>query len=126
MNFPEELKYTTSHEWVKMIGDNAVEIGLTDYAQGELGDLVFVNLPEVDDEVISGDAFADVESVKAVSDVISPVNGVVTEVNEELLDTPEAINEAPYEAWFVRVGDADFGEKLMSAQDYEDYLKTLE
>lgn len=126
MNFPEELKYTTSHEWVKVIEDNVVEIGLTDYAQGELGDLVFVNLPEVDDEVVAGDAFADVESVKAVSDVISPVNGVVTEVNEELLDTPEAINEAPYEAWLVRVGDVDFGEKLMSAQEYEDYLKTLE
>lgn len=125
MNFPEELKYTESHEWVKLLEDNVVEIGLSDYAQGELGDLVFVNLPEVDDEVVAGEAFADVESVKAVSDVLSPVNGVVVEVNEELLDTPEAINEAPYDAWFARVGQAEVAEKLMTAAEYEEYLKTL-
>lgn len=125
MNFPEELKYTESHEWVRILEDNVVEIGLTDYAQGELGDLVFVNLPEVDDEVAAGEAFADVESVKAVSDVLSPVNGVVAEVNEELLDTPEAINEAPYDAWFVRVGQVEMAEKLMTSAEYEEYLKTL-
>ena len=85
MELRAELKYSKSHEWVKEDGDVCV-IGLTDYAQSELGDLVFINLPEVGDEVTVGEAFADVESVKAVSDVFSPVSGVVTEINEELLD----------------------------------------
>lgn len=92
MELRAELKYSKSHEWIKEDGDVSV-IGLTDYAQSELGDLVFINLPEVGDEVTVGEAFADVESVKAVSDVFSPVSGVVTEINEELLDAPESINE---------------------------------
>ena len=91
MNILEELKYTKSHEWVKFEDETTVTIGLTDFAQSELGELVFVNLPEVDDEVTAGEPFADVESVKAVSDVYSPVTGVVTEINEELLDHPELI-----------------------------------
>ena len=109
MEFREELKYSKSHEWVKEEGEEVV-IGLTDYAQSELGDLVFVNLPEEGDEVTVGEPFADVESVKAVSDVYSPVSGVISEINEELLDAPEAINEAPYDAWFVRgEGDHRYG-----------------
>ena len=94
MELREELLYSKSHEWVKKEGDEAL-IGLTDYAQSELGDLVFVNLPEEDEEVTAGESFADVESVKAVSDVYSPVTGVVSAVNEELLDAPEMINEFP-------------------------------
>ena len=82
---PKELKYTKDHEWIRYEGDEAY-IGISDFAQSELGDLVFVNLPEIDDEVVAGEAFGDVESVKAVSDVLSPVTGVVVEINEELLD----------------------------------------
>ena len=92
MILKEELKYSKSHEWVALDGDSAV-VGLTDYAQSELGDLVFVNLPEVGDTVEAGEVFGDVESVKAVSDVYSPVTGEVTEINEELLDSPELINK---------------------------------
>ena len=122
MKNPVELQYTKSHEWVKKLEDGTVEIGLTDYAQSELGDLVFVNLPEVDDEVEVGESFSDVESVKAVSDVFSPVTGKVCEINEELLDHPEMINEAPYEAWLIRVTDVTDEEDLYSATAYEDLV----
>ena len=118
MNTPKELLYTKSHEWVRMEGNSAY-IGLTDFAQDALGDLVFVNLPEEGDEMEAGAVFADVESVKAVSDVYSPVSGVVEEVNEELLDAPEKINEDPYGAWFVKVGDITEKEELLSAEAYE-------
>nr|MCR4956365.1 glycine cleavage system protein GcvH [Lachnospiraceae bacterium] len=91
----------------------------TDYAQKELGDLVFVNLPEEGDEIEAGEAFADVESVKAVSDVFSPVTGEVVEVNEELMDNPAAINETPYDAWFVKVKNVTAKEELLSAEDYD-------
>ena len=90
-----ELKYSKSHEWVRYEGDEAY-IGITDFAQSSMGDLVFVNLPEVDDEIEVGEALGDIESVKAVEDVLSPVSATVLEVNEELLDAPEAINEHPY------------------------------
>ena len=89
MNIPKNLKYTKSHEWILMNEDSTASIGLTDYAQDALGDLVFVNLPEPEDELTAGEAFADVESVKAVSDVYSPVDGKVLTVNEDLLDSPE-------------------------------------
>ena len=122
MEFREELKYSKSHEWVKEEGEEVV-IGLTDYAQSELGDLVFVNLPEEGDEVTVGEPFADVESVKAVSDVYSPVSGVISEINEELLDTPEVINEAPYDAWFVRVKEITDTEELLDAAAYQAYVE---
>ena len=114
---PEELRYTKSHEWVSE-EDGTYTIGLTDFAQDALGDLVFFNLPQEGDEVTAGEAFADVESVKAVSDVFSPVTGVVTEVNEALLDAPEAINEDPYGAWFVRVGEVSEVGELLDADAY--------
>lgn len=123
MELREELKYSKSHEWVKE-EDGVAVIGLTDYAQSELGDLVFVNLPEVDDEVTVGEPFADVESVKAVSDVYSPVSGVVCEINEELLDAPESINEAPYDAWFIKVKDITDQEELLTAQEYEAFVES--
>lgn len=123
MNFPKELKYSKSHEWVKYEDDNTVLIGLTDYAQNELGDLVFVNLPEEGDEVTAGESFGDVESVKAVSDVYAPVSGTVTAINEELLDVPESINEDPYGAWFIRVGNVNDTEELMDAGAYEAFTK---
>lgn len=124
MEFREGLKYGKSHEWVKEEGD-VVVIGLTDYAQSELGDLVFVNLPEEGDEVTIGEAFGDVESVKAVSDMYSPVTGVVCEINEELLDSPESINKAPYDAWFIKVKDVTETEELLSAAEYEAFVSNL-
>ncbi len=118
----EQLKYTKSHEWVLDNGDGTVTVGLTDYAQQELGDLVFVNLPAVDDAVTAGEAFGDVESVKAVSDVFSPVSGVVSEVNEELLDSPQLINETPYDAWMIKVSEVGDTEELLSAAEYEAFI----
>ena len=123
MSVREGLLYTKSHEWVKMEGDTAW-VGLTDFAQSELGNLVFVNLPEEDDTVVLGEAFADVESVKAVSDVFSPVSGTVVEINEELQDSPEKINEEPYEAWFVKIADVTDKEEFLSAAEYEAFLET--
>lgn len=123
MNFPKELKYSKSHEWVKYEEDGTVLIGITDYAQKELGDLVFVNLPEEGDEVTAGEAFGDVESVKAVSDIYSPVTGTVAEINEELLDAPQNINESPYEAWFIRVSDVTDTEEFLDAEEYEAFVK---
>lgn len=123
MNFPAELKYAKSHEWVKIEGDVAV-IGLTDFAQSELGDLVFVNLPEEGDEVTAGETFADVESVKAVSDVYCPVSGEVCEINEELLDNPALINEAPYDAWFIKVKNVGEKEELLDAAAYEAFCES--
>lgn len=122
MTYPENLKYVKSHEWVKEEGDTVL-IGITDYAQDALGDLVFVNLPEPGDEVTAGEPFADVESVKAVSDVFSPVTGIVREINEELLDSPELINQAPYDAWFIRVEQITDEEDYMDAAAYEAFAK---
>lgn len=122
MNIPNELRYSKSHEWVKMEGDTAL-VGITDFAQNELGDLVFINLPNVGDVVAKDEAFADVESVKAVSDIISPVSGTVAEVNEELGDAPERINEDAYAAWIVRLSDLSDLDDLLSAQEYEAFIK---
>lgn len=122
MEIRKELKYSKSHEWVKTENDTVV-IGLTDYAQSELGDLVFVNLPEEGDTVNTGESFGDVESVKAVSDVYSPVTGTVSEINEDLLDSPESINSDPYGAWFIKVSDITETEDLLSAEEYEDFIK---
>lgn len=122
MNAPENLLYTETHEWAAIDGGVAT-VGLTDYAQNELGDLVFVNLPEVGDEVTAGEAIADVESVKAVSDVMSPVSGTVAAVNEDLLDNPGLINEAPYDAWLVRIEAAETGEGLMDAAAYAAHVE---
>lgn len=125
MNIPGELKYSNDHEWVKVLPDGTVEIGLTDYAQNALGDVVFVNLPEEGDALSAGDALGDVESVKAVSDVLCPVGGTVSEINEEILDSPEAINKAPYESWLIRLKDAEGVDGLMDAAAYEAFLGTL-
>lgn len=123
MELRAELRYSKSHEWVREDGD-MVFIGLTDYAQSELGDLVFVNLPEEGDELTVGEAFSDVESVKAVSDVYAPVSGTVCEVNEELLDAPEKINEEPYDAWFVKVKDISEKEELLTAEEYQAFVES--
>ena len=118
MNYPVEQKYTKDHEWLKMEGDIAV-VGISDFAQDALGDVVFINLPEVGDTVTAGESFGDVESVKAVSDVNSPVTGVIVEVNEDLADSPEALNEDPYGAWIIKVEQVTETEDLMDAAAYE-------
>ncbi|MBR2329390.1 MAG: glycine cleavage system protein GcvH [Clostridia bacterium] len=118
MNYPAELKYSKSHEWVKMEGDVAV-IGISDFAQNALGDVVFVNLPGVGDAVTAGAAFGDVESVKAVSDLVSPVSGEIVEVNEALADAPEVLNSDPYGSWLIKVSGITDTEELLDAAAYE-------
>ena len=115
---PEELKYAKTHEWLKE-EDGVYVVGLTDFAQDALGDVVFVNLPAVDDEVKAGESLGDIESVKAVSDLISPVSGTVCAVNEELLDAPELVNQDPYDAWIIKVENITEEEELLDAAAYE-------
>ena len=122
MTFPEELKYTETHEWIRFEDETTAYIGITDYAQVQLGDLVFANLPEEGDSLTAGEPFADVESVKAVSDVLSPVSGTVAEINEELADEPQMMNQAPYDAWFVKVTDITETEDLMTAEEYQAFI----
>ena len=118
MNFPAELKYSKDHEWVKFEGDTAI-IGISDFAQDALGDVVFVNLPGEGDEATAGEAFGDVESVKAVSDLVSPVSGTIVAINEELVDAPEMLNSDPYGAWIIKVEGVTAQEELLDAAAYE-------
>lgn len=123
-NIPENLRYTKDHEWVLVEGDVAT-IGITDYAQHSLGDVVYVDLPRAGDSFGSHEAFGSVESVKAVSEVFTPVAGEVTEVNEALNDDAEKVNSDPYgEAWFIKIKMANPNEadKMLSAEEYEEYL----
>ncbi|WMJ88760.1 glycine cleavage system protein GcvH [Anaerocolumna sp. MB42-C2] len=122
----KSLLFTKTHEWVQFLEESTVRVGLTDYAQKELGDLVFVNLPEVGDEVTAEEGFADVESVKAVSNVYSPVTGTVKAVNEELLDQPELINSEPYETWFIEIENVSEQVELLSEDEYENFIKEEE
>ena len=122
MNVPEGLKYTKSHEWVKILDGGIAEIGLTDYAQQELGDIVFVNLPREGDGLTAGSPFADVESVKAVSDIFSPLTGFVRESNRTLLDSPEIINSSPYEAWLIKAEGEILAGELLSPAEYRALL----
>ena len=118
MNYPVDLQYSRDHEWLRM-EDGVAVIGISDFAQSELGDVVFINLPEVGDETVAGEAFGDVESVKAVSDLVSPVTGTVCAVNEELLDAPEKLNEDPYGTWIIKVENVTDTEELLDAAEYE-------
>lgn len=124
MNFPLELRYSKSHEWVHTLDDTTVRIGLTDFAQSEMGDLVFVNLPEVGDEAVMSERIADVESVKAVADVICPVTGSVRAVNDAVLDAPELINADPYGTWLIEIENVTETEDLMDATAYEQHCKS--
>ncbi|HBC3855192.1 TPA: glycine cleavage system protein GcvH [Vibrio parahaemolyticus] len=120
------LKFTDSHEWVRDNGDGTVTIGISEHAQEMLGDVVFVDLPDVEDEVEAGESFSLVESVKAASDIYSPVTGEVVEINEELEDSPELINEEPYEGgWIVKVKLSDPSE-LDDLKNAEEYLSSIE
>ena len=124
MNVPEELKYTEDHEWAKIEGDVAI-IGITDYAQGELGDVVFVELPEVGSTISKGETFGTIEAVKAVADLFAPLSGEVVEVNEKLGAEPETVNKDPYgEGWMIKVKLSDPAEvdSLMNAKQYKEKI----
>ncbi|ENM5881885.1 glycine cleavage system protein GcvH [Vibrio metoecus] len=120
------LKFTESHEWVRDNGDGTVTIGISEHAQEMLGDVVFVELPEIDAEIDAGDSFSLVESVKAASDIYAPVTGVVIDVNEDLQNSPELINEEPYDGgWIVKVKMSD-PDELKDLKDAEEYLASIE
>ena len=128
MEYDPTCKYSEDHEWIRAEGDEGV-IGISDYAQDQLSDVVYVELPEVGDTFEQGDIFATVESVKAASDVYLPVSGQILEINEELEDSPELVNQDPYgEAWFVRISLADVSEldDLMDAEAYQAYVESLD
>lgn len=127
MIIAEELKYTKTHEWVKIDGTKCY-VGLSDYAQIHLGQIVFVDLPEVGDEFNAGEQFAEVESVKAVSEVYLPVSGIVEEINEELLDNPAALNDDVYASWLVLIEMTDAAEidNLMSPEQYRELCEKLD
>jgi glycine cleavage system H protein len=125
MTSPQDLKYTKSHEWVRVDGDIAT-IGVTDYAQSELGDITYLELPDVGGSVSGGEPFGVVESVKAASDIYTPIDGEVIERNEDAIAAPDVVNSSPYEgAWLikVRVSDPAQLEQLMSAEEYDELLK---
>jgi len=123
MKILSDLKYTKTHEWVKFEDNGTVKVGITDFAQEQLGDLVFVNLPMENDSVEAGEPFTDVESVKAVAELYSPVSGVITAVNETLADEPEQLNSNPYEAWIITVSDVSDTVELLSADEYEEFCQ---
>ena len=128
MEFDATCKYSEEHEWIRAEGEEGV-LGISDYAQDQLSDVVYVELPEVGDTLERGDIFATVESVKAASDVYLPVGGEILEINEELEDSPELVNQDPYgEAWFVRIAFADASEldKLMDAEAYQAFVENLD
>jgi glycine cleavage system H protein len=118
MNFPANLKYSKTHEWVKDLGNGILEIGLTDFAQKELGDIVYINLPQSGDEIKAGTSLGDIESVKAVSDIISPVSGIVKEVNDAVVSSPDSVNKAPYESWLIKA-EGSVEEDILSAEEYQ-------
>ena len=124
MNTPSELKYTKDHEWIKVEGDTAT-IGITDYAQGELGDIVFVDVDTVDEDLNEGDVFGSVEAVKTVSDLYLPVAGTVLEVNADLEDQPELLNTDPYgKGWIIKLEVAEGADtsELLTAEQYQESL----
>ena len=122
--YPKELKYDKEHEWIKVTDDVAV-VGISDFAQDQLGEVVYVDLPAVGDEIVAGENFGEIESVKSVSELISPVSGEVVEVNDALGDTPETVNEDPYgDGWMVKIkmGDPAQVDDLMTADEYEAFV----
>lgn len=127
MKYPADLKYTKEHEWVRAESSTLMVVGITEFAADELGDVVFVELPNVGDEVAATEQFGEIESVKAVSELYSPVSGAVVERNEKLADTPEMVNESAYEAgWMIKVEISDKSQldALMSADEYETFLNS--
>ena len=127
MVYPSDLKYTKTHQWARVEGNTAT-FGITDYAQDQLEDLVYVELPETGNEVSAGDVVGSVESVKAVSDLNAPLSGTITEVNEALPDAPEKMNQSPYgEGWIakIEISDPSEAEQLLDADGYQEFIETL-
>ena len=125
MTLPQDLKYTKEHEWVKVNGET-VTVGITDHAQDQLGDIIFVEFPDLDKEIEKDESFGTIEAVKTVADLFAPISGTVTEINETLEDSPESVNTDPYGAgWFVKVSIADAGEldELMTAEQYGELIR---
>lgn len=125
-NVPQDLRYTREHEWARLEDDGRITVGITDFAQGQLGDVVFLDLPEVDEAVESGETLGEIESTKSVSDLFSPITGSVTELNTETRDNPAAVNQDPYgEGWLLVIEPADAGEfdGLMTPEEYEAFLE---
>lgn len=121
MSNPSDFLYSETHEWVQNLGDGICRVGLTDFAQSEMGDIVFISLPEVGDSVEVESPFGEAESVKAVEDLLSPVSGEVVAINESLEDAPEQVNASPYEAWLIEVKlDGDLPDTLLDASAYEE------
>lgn len=120
-----EKMYTKDHEWIEVIENGLVYIGISNYAVTQLGDIVFINPGEEGDTLVLNESFADVESVKAVSDILSPIDGEIVEINEELLDAPEKLNESPEETWIVKASYVELNEELMSSEDYSAYLESI-
>lgn len=124
MNIPQSLKYTKEHEWVRENG-GIVTVGITDHAQGELGDIIFVEFPEIGQEIERDEPFGTIEAVKTVADLFAPISGTVTEINETLDDSPESVNQDPYgDGWMVKVSVSEPGEldNLMSAGQYQEMI----
>lgn len=129
MEFPDDLKYTKEHEWVRLLGDGVAAVGITDYAQGQLGDIVYLELPEEGEPVEKGEPFGVVESVKAVSDIYAAVSGTVLEINDPLTENPETLNEDCYEeGWLIKVKITNPKElnDLMTHEQYQAYVKEQE
>jgi glycine cleavage system H protein len=128
MSVPRELKYTKDHEWARVVDEHLIIVGVTDYAQEQLGDIVYVEVPTAGEEITQNEPFGSVESTKSVSDLISPITGVVQEGNTELLNTPQLLNEDAYgDGWIMKVSAESLDEldELMSAQEYEEYVADL-
>ena len=126
MTTPKDLMFSKTHEWVKFLDDGTALTGLSDFAQKSLGDLVFIRMPVAGDNVISGESYADIESVKAVSDIYSHVTGVITAVNDVVGDYPQKINEDPYGSWIIKVGDITGKSELMNTDEYEKFCEEEE
>ena len=129
MDVPADRRYTKEHEWALLEDDGTVRVGISDFAQHELGDVIYVELPAVGARVTQNEQIGEIESVKAVSDLYTPVGGRVTERNDQLIDNPELVNEGPYESgWMVKIGISDAAEldKLMTAEQYEAFLASQE
>ena len=128
-NIPDQLRYTDEHEWIRKVSENTVRVGITDFAQDALGDVVFVQLPETDDEIEVGESFAEVESTKSVSDIFGPLNGTVGATNEALDGAPELVNSSPYgDGWLIEIvvgADVDLDELLDGLLDAEGYRAVI-
>ncbi|MEF9863562.1 MAG: glycine cleavage system protein GcvH [Christensenellaceae bacterium] len=126
MKIPENLRYAKTHEWVEILADGTAKVGITDYAQNMLGDIVYVNLPQEEETFAAGEIFADIESVKTSSELYMPIGGSISAVNMALIEQPELVNADAFDAWFITIDHVQDSEELMNAKEYEAFLETEE